>query len=373
MATNPPAQPAQAAQPAQPAPEQTLVQQAANAYGHQSSHYAPYQQHPGAYGRHVQSYYQQPLVGQPTVGNQPPMPMVSPTEPLEVKSWAYTKGVLHAFVVVFSIVALGLTFGLIGHGTLGSITTYSIPGPAIALLWSGSELVARGLKKFASGLHPGAHVGFSLILWLAFAILGGAGGAFVSYDEYEYSDWDGDCIEPVYDDYYGGYSYDDDADCSYAKAYQGWRQIYIAYVVFICFLWLFEFILFIGACIDTAKRNNAKRRPIMVVNPAQYWPANGPQGWQQLPPDSRGGYAPQMYQQPAPVPQMSGAHGAARAAPHSHRTPDVPLQDRTPSPVSPHAAPAELTTEKAAAQNGQPESSAQGSRGVTEFYAPGGR
>jgi hypothetical protein len=54
--------------------------------------------------------------------------MVSPTEPLEVKSWAYTKGVLHAFVVVFSIVALGLTFGLIGHGTLGSITTYSIPG-----------------------------------------------------------------------------------------------------------------------------------------------------------------------------------------------------------------------------------------------------
>lgn len=192
----------------------------------------------------------------------------------------------------------------------------------LALIWDLAEFITRFVRKFKAGIHPGAHVALTLILWLAAGVAGGLEGALLGME------YRNDC-------------YDFDTD-ELVSCWGGKRGQMIGVTVVTCLVWLIQFILFIGACIDTAKHNAFAKRPIMVVNPP-YW---GPmaQGWQQMPQN----YGPQQGQYMA-VPQQG-----------------FPLQTRSPSP-SPRMTTEEGTGKEPMRRLRQP----QGHSGVTEFYTPG--
>lgn len=197
----------------------------------------------------------------------------------------------------------------------------------MTLIWSAAELIVRAVHKFKRGIHPGGSVAATLIVWLAAAIVGALEGVFsVTMDGYcDYYD-------------YNSMTYEYDT----VECYNPWGGrwgIWIAVTAFTCLLWVIYFALFVIACIDTSRRNAAKRL-VMVVNPASYW---GPQaqGWQQMP------------QQNLAVPQPAAMGGNA-----------IPLQQQTPNPATPYATPMEAPNEKGK----EPE---QPAHGVQEFYGGG--
>lgn len=197
----------------------------------------------------------------------------------------------------------------------------------MSLTWSAAELIVRAVHKFERGIHPGGNVAATLIVWLAALIVGPLEAAYTvttdGYCDYEYN--------------YDTNGYDETDDCY--NPWGGRKGVWIAVAVFTCLLCLMYFTLFVMACIDTSRRNKAKR-VVMVVNPANYW---GPQaqGWQQM---------PQQNNQYMTVPQA-----AARG------NTDIPLQQRSPSPATPYETPMETMNEKGK----EPE---QPAHGVQEFY-----
>lgn len=194
----------------------------------------------------------------------------------------------------------------------------------MALVWDAAEIITWLCRKRVAGIHPGAHVGVSLIIWLGAACIGGIQSAYVTYTTHD-SDT---CYDSESDEY---------VDCRSSSGQM------IAAAAFACLVWLLHFTLFVGACIDTAKRNAANRRQVVVVGPP-YW---GPmaQGWQPM---------PQYYPQHQP-PQSPGQQHMMMPAQQDQ---NIPLQDRSP----------------AAEQTGygkEGESSTQpANRGITEYYTP---
>lgn len=209
----------------------------------------------------------------------------------------------------------------------------------MALVWSAAELIVRAVHKWQRGIHPGGQVAACLILWLAAAIVGALQGGLAGFSRNH-------C------DYYytNGGEYHDDGGCY--DSLGGKKALWTGVAAITCILWLIYFALFIGACIDTSKHNAAKRL-VMVVNPATYW---GPpaQGWQPMPDQPS---APQQQQQgqymPVPQPAMTHTAGAGQ---------DIPLQDRTPSPMTGNETP----NEKGQAAHGSQQQ--QGGHQVHEFY-----
>ncbi|PNY28106.1 Uncharacterized protein TCAP_01972 [Tolypocladium capitatum] len=185
----------------------------------------------------------------------------------ERKAWRITKDVLHAVAIVVSIVGLGVGFSLLGFGFNVAIgTVAACPVFAVALVWSVAEEITLWVRKRRSGVHPGAHVGISLFLWLACAVVGGILAAYVGMGGVDY-----DC------NYYDSSGNITDCGVFYGNS---WGRV-LAVDVLVLLLWLVHFILFIGACVDTAKRNAARSKPIMVVAQPPYWGPGPPQGWQQ--------------------------------------------------------------------------------------------
>lgn len=205
------------------------------------------------------------------------------------------------------------------------------------MFWSATELIVRSVRKFQTGVHPGAHVGMCLIIWIIASIVGGTFATMVAISQ-SY------CNEDVY--YSSNYS----DECS--GQFIGSVGSFWAITVFTWLTWLFYFILFIFACIDTARRNATKRQPIMIVNPSYWGPAM--QGWEQMPQNA----APHQNGQWMAVPQvphnsqqtnMSGANQGQ----------DIPMVNRTPSPMTTNQTTGDVEKGKGSS--------------VTEFYTPGPR
>lgn len=107
------------------------------------------------------------------------------------------------------------------------------------MIWSAAEIITLACRRFVAGIHPGAHVGLSLLLWLGCAT---AVGVVIDSSHYR-------------------------------------KRSYIDTAVIAIIVAVIHLALFIGACVDTAKRNSLANRPVM--------PAHGPPymlpGWQPMP------------------------------------------------------------------------------------------
>jgi len=349
-----PTQPTATHQPAEQAPQTggaTPYAQYPNAYGHAYQPYHQYgfnetagaqaQQQAQAARAYSQPAYSQPAYQQAAYPNAVPGPLV-----VETKSWMTMKSGLHAAGAVLSICGLGMGLSLIGTGDTAWLAAIACPVPVMALIWSAAELIVRAVHKFEKGIHPGGQVAACLILWLAAAIVGVLQGLSI-----------GTFSRQCSYTYQAGYGYTDyECEDPYGHQKPLWRAI----TAFTCFIWLVYFTLFVCACIDTSKRNSAKR-VIMMVNPATYWgyPA---QGWQQMPQQQ-----PQQGQYMT-VPEPARTRGSVSAEQQGQQ--DIPLQNRTPSPAAPNAS---VVVDEKGKGPAQPESSGQEQRGegVQEFYTPG--
>ncbi|KAJ6437599.1 ATP-dependent DNA helicase PIF1 [Purpureocillium lavendulum] len=146
----------------------------------------------------------------------------------EPKGWKWTKVSLHILSFMLSIIGFGLALSLIRYNAISLPPLACGPVLGVATLWSAAELITLACRKFMAGIHPGAHVGISLVLWL------GGGGC-------------------------GGWT------MSEAPAYVSRSTAAAVLTLIVAFIHL---VLFIGACVDTAKRNSLAKRPILVAN----WP-----------------------------------------------------------------------------------------------------
>lgn len=304
-----------------------------------------YGQYPQAYGQPYQPYQQygyQQAYSQQQAAYQPyyhapagtyPYPQAAPAPVVpETKFWTATKTFLHGACVIFGVIGLGLGLAFVSNSYWAYMAAIACPVPGLAILWNGSELVVRAVHKFQSGVHPGASVGCCLILWLVAVIVGALEAVYGSlsdpYCEYDYDSF--------------SYSYEP-TDCKPEFA-----RIWVAITAFTLLIAAAEFTLFVMACMDTAKRN-ASKKIVMVVNPA-YW-GQAAQGWQPMPQDN-------SHQQPVAAPQHAMARGGNGQ--------DIAMQDRSSSPGTPYATPAEapVVDEKG-------KGPAQPAHGVSEFYGGG--
>lgn len=203
------------------------------------------------------------------------------------------------------------------------------------------------MRNWGAGIHPGAHVGVSLFLWLCCAVVGGIMAAFIGFSAPD------DCDDDGYNSYYGS------SNCG---NFNGSWSRFLGVVILLLLLWLVHFIIFVGACTDTAKRNAAKSKPIMVVAQPPYWPMPQ-QGWQ-----------PPMTQQPTTQQQMTQQPMTQQVYPPQPTYYQQPqLQGM---PVQPQASPPPASGHAQGSGNGkQPEVAQQSTpadHGVREFYNPAG-
>lgn len=172
-----------------------------------------------------------------------------------------------------------------------------------------------------------------LLLWLGGGIAGGISATWAAIYPSDDSEYQYYGCDSSYN--YETNSYDYDDDC--ATAFDGRRTQFLAATVLTLIVTVIYFALFVGGCVDTAKRNALAKRPIMVVSGPPYW---GPpaQGWQPMPQYSAPGQeqSQQQYQ-------------------------SIPLENRAPSPM--------MTP---ATQQAPVETRAQESEGYKEYYSPSG-
>lgn len=279
-------------QPAASAHPQVLPQPF---YGQQQYPYAPYPGQPGQ-----------------------PLPYGAPVRPLPQQSSAYiaTRLGLTALSLVWGIVIIGLTSALLSDGDSASnVAWYAYPVSIVSVLWNAAELITyfvRKRKQVPRGIHPGAHVGLHLILWLvgAFSILLTTTvlySAMYGLRSCQHQDDDPDSYSYYGYSYCGEFQPYDHYESSVLPAIRGLLAIFA--------LWTINhFVLFVLACIDTHKRNVLRPAGFVVPIPAQamYYPqqAVGAQPAQQ--PMQYYPYPAAM--QPQPAPPAAGASNEKQPA-----------------------------------------------------------
>ncbi|TFB04965.1 hypothetical protein CCMA1212_003195 [Trichoderma ghanense] len=213
-----------------------------------------------------QPYYQ-PYPGQPTAA----------PAPVESAKGRYTRLGFHGTVVILGAIGLGVSLSSLGADDGYGISAAAAPGAGLCLAWSLAELITRAVRKWKAGIHPGAHVGICLILWLITAIMGGSLSAFVAMNDVSRHQDDEDCIVSTYDSHGNLRTYNE-CDEDYVQYPRGKA---LGGAVITCMLFAIEFGLFVDACVRTHRRNTAKARPVMVIAQPQNWgPAT--QGWQPM-------------------------------------------------------------------------------------------
>ncbi|KAM5342030.1 hypothetical protein ACJ41O_015061 [Fusarium nematophilum] len=286
----PPTQPSSSAQTQS---QQGYYEPGQQQQGFQQPQPQGFQQYPRSYGQPFTPYSQQPQPEpqqQQPFSVQPggqPMQQWTPPEAPQNKAWDYTRLGLHVLDAIFCIIGLALTFSLNVGSSIGYTVLFfspvvsrskfhipnlgvltELPQLILALIWDLAELATRWLRKFKSGIHPGAHVAISLLIWLGAAAVGGIEVIYaIAVDQTERNCYDSQ-TQRVY-------------QCG--TTFDGRKATFSALAAFTSLVWLCHFIFFIGACIDTAKRNAVAKRSIMVVSGGPpYW---GPaaQGFQPMP------------------------------------------------------------------------------------------
>ncbi|KAL7963824.1 hypothetical protein V8C34DRAFT_319472 [Trichoderma compactum] len=212
-----------------------------------------------------QPYYQ------PYPGQQPVLAL-----PEETKKAAFTRVGFHGAGVLLGAIGLGLSLASLQNGNISGAIA-AAPSAGIAMLWSLAEVITRAVRKFKKGIHPGAHVGMCLILWMLSSIMGGILCTYVALNPYQ--DDEEDCGTYTYSDSNGNLHRVSGSCDPYRDTYP--RGKVLGAAVITCLIFGLYFGLFIDACINTHRRNVAARRPIMMIAQPQNWPA-ATQGWQPM-------------------------------------------------------------------------------------------
>ncbi|KAK7420899.1 hypothetical protein QQX98_002463 [Neonectria punicea] len=331
--------------PTPPPLTQQLLQPAGDQQQQQQGQFQPahFQQYPRSYGQPFQPYdanqqqqqfQQQQQQFQQQYQQQQQVPVYVANA---LKAWVYTKLAMHAADIICCICAIALAFSINSDNESRYVFILCTPIFFFALIWDAAEIITWLSRKRVAGIHPGAHVGVSLIVWLGAAIVSGIQSAFVGYVVHGGSDtcWDADDQDYV--------------DCG--SPYGASAARFTAAAVFAGLVFLLHFTLFVGACVDTAKRNAARRR-VMVVGPP-YWGGPMAQGWQPM---------PQYYPQHQP-PQSPGLQNMMNPEQQHMMAPgqqdqSIPLQDRS-----------QGVEQTGYGKEGQ-SSTQPANRGVTEYYSP---
>ncbi|KHN93750.1 uncharacterized protein MAM_08391 [Metarhizium album ARSEF 1941] len=204
-----------------------------------------------------------------------PQPLRHPPESSRRKA---TKDILHVTAMVMSIIGMGFAFSLLAkavdrtlrttrHGYSDNFNDYlpamsASPIFAASCLWSLVEMVVRCARSWKAGIHPGAHVGVCLCLWLA-AVIAGALLAVLAAQPYDDLGCDGD------------------GDGANANASPCARRsdpdpVFVGTTVLALLLAAVELALFVMACADTHLRNRWRRTLVVASTPC--W-APPPPGW----------------------------------------------------------------------------------------------
>ncbi|KAL6880813.1 hypothetical protein J3F83DRAFT_710683 [Trichoderma novae-zelandiae] len=214
----------------------------------------------------------------------PPQAFETP-KPAPVRAWELTKTASHVLSVLLAAAGVGLGFSTLNYKYFYAIVLIStIPACMIALVWSLAELITRAARRFKAGIHPGAHVALSLIVFLLGVILPALFGPWLQ------DSWNGDVdayrsCSNVYDPVYRRYVYLCTGDDGAARRqYARERRVAMAAAVVTFVVAVIHFGLFVGACVDTDRVNRVAKRPIYVVAPPQMMQWQQPMQQQFQPP-----------------------------------------------------------------------------------------
>jgi len=159
---------------------------------------------------------QQAMLGQQPLYQQP----VYINKVVSSRGWYITKIVFGAFIITSDIIIFGVGGGLASayydwNGLLYILIVF--PVAFVSLCWQISEFITLCVHR-NRGIHPGAHVGMHLVLWLGFA---GTAGVMTTLAVYDQSDFD----SGYYDDFYDNVPSDFGSYLSLAFALVAWTYI----------------------------------------------------------------------------------------------------------------------------------------------------
>ncbi|KAI6091224.1 hypothetical protein F4821DRAFT_267501 [Hypoxylon rubiginosum] len=207
---------------------------------------------------------------------------------VSVRSWQLAKVGLHLLSLVSCAVVLGLSVSWTWEDGSG-IGILTIPISIATAAWTVAELLAVFVRRRSApgrGIHPGAHVGAQLIIFLLMILALFYSGMLwrnVKRSIAPCNDWAREPGNPdlAYQNSTGVntngrytstsafFCPEDYREKVNNAAYQAAVQALIA---FSALLWAIHFTLFIRACIETQRRN--KEPPVLMVYHQQpMWPA----------------------------------------------------------------------------------------------------
>lgn len=106
------------------------------------------------------------------------------------------KIVMGCLILAFDVVVFGLSGGIAANYFYGGYygLVFTLPVAILSFLWQVAEFITLCVQK-QRGIHPGAHVGMHLIIWLGAAASVGLMSAVIYFEDYSY-------YNSYYDDYY---------------------------------------------------------------------------------------------------------------------------------------------------------------------------
>ncbi|KAM0286402.1 hypothetical protein ACHAQH_000828 [Verticillium albo-atrum] len=232
-----------------------------------------------------QSFMPQPYQYPP----QQPLYAPAPNQPRVVpftRSWHIAKIVLRSIELICAIVVLALTIALISTAPYAASPPLilSLPPACMSLIWVTAEFITLCARGGKLGIHPGAHVGVTLITWMYWVL----GIAFM-------------CLFSI-----GG----DGTDFNYGVG------LNFAILGVSVIASLVTFTLFVRACVETNQRNRQRGQIfVMAGNGGPFYVL--PQG-----------QFPQMQQYQQPMPMMPAAVYPCAPQPHV-RDSKAPVTDGT--------------------------------------------
>ncbi|KAI6592771.1 hypothetical protein MCOR04_003452 [Pyricularia oryzae] len=174
------------------------------------------------------------------------------------------KSAIGITIILMDIIIIGVAAGNLNSTRYAFASSYYyyyspfwtfifiIPPAILSFVWQVAEFITLAVRK-DRGIHPGAHVGLHLVLWLGYIVGATYAGLEVqSLDRYN--------REPYRSNrYYGSrYNYDNE-EAEVQAALKRAFSFQMAILVFAVMLIIAHLTLFVRACIETHRRNKQVR------------------------------------------------------------------------------------------------------------------
>lgn len=230
------------------------------------------------------------------------------------KEWLRVKFVLTILSILLCIILLAFAIVMASPGSPSVYRDYvalwAVPFTVVIIAWDFTEIItvctcgsritpgaAAGGVRVRRGIHPGAHVGVDLIIWLAgvFCIFIATLQMVSGEDRIQ------DCAEYLSRSNTSSWYYRRCSQAEYDFLLRGnYLGLLRATVAFVCLITAVHFFIFVRACIETHQYNTTRR---IVVIPQQMYYGGQPQGMMPYP-------GANMYQMPPPQAPIVRPYGA---------------------------------------------------------------